>query len=103
MAGLRKNLVTVELMNGSVVGPERIIFADKIRLEKAARAHSWDLSRDEIRMGSFFAYAVLERTGQLPREGMTYEELLPELIDVQVSSEEPAEADEDPTPADTSA
>jgi hypothetical protein len=33
---------------------------------------------------------------------MTYEELLPELIDVQVSSEEPSD-DEDPTPADTSA
>ena len=101
MAGLRKNLVTVELMNGSVVGPERIIFADKIRLEKAARANSWDLSRDEIRMGSFFAWAVLDRTGQLPAEGMKYEEFLPEILDVQVSSEEPA--DEDPTTADTSA
>lgn len=101
MAGLRKNLVTVELMNGSVVGPERIIFADKIRLEKAARANSWDLSRDEIRMGSFFAWAVLDRTGKLPAEGMKYEEFLPEILDVQVSSEEPA--DEDPTTADTSA
>lgn len=101
MAGLRKNLVTVELMNGSVVGPERIIFADKIRLEKAARANSWDLSRDEIRMGSFFAWAVLDRTGQLPAEGMKYEEFLPEILDVQVSSEEPA--DEDPTTADISA
>ena len=102
MAGLRKNLVTVELMNGSVVGPERIIFADKIRLEKAARANSWDLSRDEIRMGSFFAWAVLDRTGQLPTEGMKYEEFLPEILDVQVSSEEPEDAD-DPTTADTSA
>lgn len=101
MAGLRKNLVTVELMDGSVVGPERIIFADKIRLEKAARANSWDLSRDEIRMGSFFAWAVLDRTGQLPAEGMKYEEFLPEILDVQVSSEEPT--DEDPTTADTSA
>lgn len=103
MAGLKRNLVSVELADGNVIGPERIIFADKIRLERTARANSWDLSRDEIRMGSFFAYAVLERTGQLPREGMTYEELLPELIDVQVSSEDPTEADEDPTPADTSA
>lgn len=102
MAGLKKNLVAVELTNGDVIGPERIIFADKIRLERTARANGWDLSRDEIRMGSFFAYAVLERIGQLPREGMTYEELLPELIDVQVSSEEPSD-DEDPTPADTSA
>ena len=101
MAGLRKNLVTVELMNGSVIGPERIIFADKIRLEKAARANSWDLSRDEIRMGSFFAWAVLDRTGKLPAEGMKYEDFLPEILDVQVSSEEPT--DEDPTTADTSA
>ena len=101
MAGLRKNLVTVELMDGSVVGPERIIFADKIRLEKAARANSWDLSRDEIRMGSFFAWAVLDRTGKLPAEGMKYEDFLPEILDVQVSSEEPT--DEDPTTADTSA
>lgn len=101
MAGLRKNLVTVELMDGSVVGPERIIFVDKIRLEKAARANSWDLSRDEIRMGSFFAWAVLDRTGKLPAEGMKYEEFLPEILDVQVSSEEPE--DEDPTTADTSA
>ena len=102
MAGLRKNLVTVELMNGSVVGPERIIFADKIRLEKAARANSWDLSRDEIRMGSFFAWAVLDRTEQLPTEGMKYEEFLPEILDVQVTTEEPEDAD-DPTTADTSA
>lgn len=102
MAGLRKNLVTVELMDGSVVGPERIIFADKIRLEKAARANSWDLSRDEIRMGSFFAWAVLERTGKLPTEGMKYEDFLPEILDVQVTSEEPEDAD-DPTTADISA
>ena len=102
MAGLRKNLVTVELMDGSVVGPERIIFADKIRLEKAARANSWDLSRDEIRMGSFFAWAVLDRTGKLPAEGMKYEEFLPEILDVQVTSEEPEDAD-DPTTADISA
>ena len=102
MAGLRKNLVTVELMDGSVVGPERIIFADKIRLEKAARANSWDLSRDEIRMGSFFAWAVLERTSKLPTEGMKYEEFLPEILDVQVTTEEPEDA-EDPTTADTSA
>lgn len=103
MAGLRKNLVTVELSDGSVVGPERIIFADKIRLEKAARANSWDLSRDEIRMGSFFAWAVLDRTGQLPTEGMKYEAFLPEILDVQVTTEDPVEDDEDPTPADTSA
>ena len=101
MAGIRKNKVTVELMDGTVIGPERIIFADKIRLEKTARANSWDLSRDEIRMGSFFAWAVLERTGQLPTEGLTYEAFLPEICDVQVASEEPE--DEDPTTADTSA
>ena len=103
MAGLKKSLISVELANGNVVGPERIIFADKIRLEKTARANGWDLSRDEVRMGSFFAYAVLERTGQLPRDGMTYEELLPELLDLQVSVEDPSEDDEDPTPAATSA
>lgn len=101
MAGIRKNMVTVELMSGEVVGPERVIFADKIRLEKTARNNGWDLHRDEIRMGSFFAWAALERTGKLPVEGMTYEDFLVELCDVQVTSEDPE--DEDPTPADTSA
>lgn len=101
MAGLKRQLISVELTDGTVVGPERIIFADKIRLERTARVNSWDMTRDEMRMGSFFAFAALERTGNLPREGMTYEELLPEILDLQVTTEDPS--DDDPTPADTSA
>lgn len=101
MAGLKKSLISVELMDGTIIGPERIIFADKIRLERTARANGWDMSRDEMRMGSFFAYAALERIGQLPTEGMSYEDLLPEILDLQVTAEHPA--DEGPTTADTSA
>lgn len=102
MAGLKKQFISIELADGTVIGPERIIFADKIRLERTARANGWDMARDEMRLGSFFAFAALERTGQLPREGMTYEELLPELLDLGVAVEEPSD-EESPTTADTSA
>lgn len=101
MAGMRKSLISVEMSNGQVLGPERIIFADKIRLEKTARNNGWDMGRDEFRVQSFLSWAALQRTGDLA-EDLGYEKFLEQLIDVQFSQEDPDD-DEDPTPADTSA
>lgn len=100
MSPIRQNRITVELADGTVVGPVRVIFADKLRLERTARASNWDISRDEFRVQSFLAWAALNRTGDLA-EGVGYEQFLEQLIDIQFDAN--SEADEDPTTADTSA
>ena len=100
MAGMRRTNITVEMNDGQVLGPERVIFADKMRLERTARASNWDMGRDEFRVQSFLAWAALDRTKALP-EGTGYEQFLEQLIDIAFDAN--ADDDEDPTPADTSA
>lgn len=100
MSPIRKNTVTVELTDGTILGPERVIFADKLRLERTARASNWDMSRDEFRVQSFLSWAALERTKQLA-EGTGYEQFLEQLVDIQFNAD--AGDDADPTQADTSA
>lgn len=100
MTAIRRTTLTIELTDGTILGPERVIFADKLRLEKTGRANNWDLNRDEFRVQSFLAFAAFERSGQLP-EGTSYEQFLELLVDLEFSAI--AGGDEDPTQADTSA
>jgi len=100
MASIRRTVISAELTDGSILGPERVIFADKLRLEKSARANNWDINRDEFRVQSFLAFAAFDRTHQLP-EGTGYEAFLELLVDLEFVAR--AGGDEDPTPADTSA
>ena len=95
---MRKNFITVEMNDGTVHGPERVIFADKMRLERTGRASNWDLARDEVRMQSFLAWAALDRTKAI--QDLGYEQFLEAVVDIEFKSEA---GDESPTPADTSA
>lgn len=98
MANVRHTMITVEMQDGSVLGPERVIFADKMRLERSAKANKWDIGRDEFRTQSFLAWAALNRTKATE---LGYDLFLEQLIDVVFEAD--AQVDDDPTQADTSA
>lgn len=94
MSGIIKQTVTVELTDGRVFGPERIIHADKIALEKTARARNWDVEKNFATTNAFLGWAALKRTGGAVVGG--FEEFLDDLVDVAVERGEPV----DPTQAD---
>lgn len=94
---MKQNRVSVELLDGTVIEQLRVLFADKIRLERAARANGWDLARDEIRVQGFLAWSAAERTGATSE---AYEPFLEQIADVDF---EAGVTDEDPTTADPSA
>lgn len=93
---MRKNVISVEMSDGTVHGPHRVTFADKVLAERTFRANGWDLQREPIRLEGFFGFAALKREGIFTG---SYEEFLEQLIDTSFE----AGADEDPTQADTSA
>lgn len=100
MAEMRRTMITVELTDGKILGPERVIFADKMRLERSAKANKWDIGRDEFRTQSFLAWAALERTKATT---LKYDDFLDKLTDVVFEANAQDEDGEDPTTADTSA
>lgn len=63
MSGIIKQTVTVELTDGRVYGPERIIHADKIALEKTARNRGWDVEKNFATTNAFLGWAVAKRVG----------------------------------------
>lgn len=101
MAEMRRTMITVELADGKILGPERVIFADKMRLERSAKANKWDIGRDEFRTQSFLAWAALNRAKDTD---LGYEAFLEALTDVVFEANAQDDEDgEDPTAADTSA
>lgn len=95
---MRKIIVTAEMADGTVHGPERVIFADKMRTEKSCRANGWGIGRDEFRTQSLMTWAALNRTGAVT-EG--YEAFLDQLVDIDFDVS--GDTTDDPTKADTSA
>lgn len=88
-----KQFVTVELADGSVIGPVRIIHADKILLEKTARNRGWDVEKQFATTNAFMGWAAAKRAGEYPG---SFEEFLDVLIAVEVDRGEPV----DPTQTD---
>lgn len=76
---MNKAMTTVEMLDGTIYGPERILYIDKMKCERAARRNEWDTSRDEVTVGGFLAWATLTRTGKIT---MPYEEFIEAVADV---------------------
>lgn len=76
---MNKAMTTVEMLDGTIYGPERILYIDKMKCERAARRNEWDTSRDEVTVGGFLAWATLMRTGKIT---MPYEEFIEAVADV---------------------
>lgn len=63
---------------------ERLIIADKIAAERAARAGGWNIQEQPVTLTAFWAWQVMKRTKRIP-ESLTYEDFLKnELIDAIV-------------------
>ena len=76
---MNKAMTTVEMLDGTIYGPERILYIDKMKCERAAHRNGWDTSRDEVTVGGFLAWATLTRTGKIT---MPYEEFIEAVADV---------------------
>ena len=76
---MNKAMTTVEMQDGTIYGPERILYIDKLKCERAARRNEWDTNRDEVAMGGFLAWATLTRMGKIT---MPYEEFIEAVADV---------------------
>ena len=76
---MNKAMTTVEMLDGTIYGPERILYIDKMKCERAARRNEWDTARDEVTIGGFLAWATLTRTGKIT---MPYEEFVEAVADI---------------------
>lgn len=91
---MRKAMTTVEMEDGTIHGPVRILYIDKLKCERAARNNSWNMQTDEITLSGFLAWAALTRTGVVT---MPYEEFIESVADVMtevldVNPEDPTRA-----------
>jgi hypothetical protein len=74
----------------------RIIFADRLRFEKTAKARGWDPEKQPMTSAGFISWAALNRSGQFPG---SYEDFLNVVIDVEIDDVKSQGADDtdDPT------
>lgn len=93
MSSIKPQFASVELRDGAIHADVRVIFADKLDLQKTAKLRGWkDLESMPFTVSSFLAWRALVRTGQYTNN---YDAFLGDLIDVQMDDErELAEADD---------
>lgn len=70
----------------------RIIFADRLRFEKTAKARGWDPEKQPMTSAGFITWAALNRTGQFPG---SYDDFLAVLIDVEIDDAKSVSEDTD--------
>ncbi|MGQ4576146.1 hypothetical protein ACUH93_07040 [Dermabacteraceae bacterium P7006] len=68
----------IEFNDGRMIGPVRIILADKIQWSRTARVNNWD-TQDETLILAFAAWHAAKRVGLID---MTYEEFVEQTADV---------------------
>lgn len=90
---LIKQHAQFELQDGTVSEPIRIIFADKVQLERTARAERWDLEQDFTKVNSLLTWSAARRTGITE---LDYETFCAQLVDCIVERA----GDVDPTQTD---
>ena len=80
-----------ELQDGTVTEPMRIMQADKLALERTAKAQGWDLAEDGITTNVFLAWRGATRAGYTQAQ---FEDFSNQLVDLSIVNGEPL----DPTP-----
>lgn len=94
MSAITPVYITLELAD-SVVGPFRVLAADKIATERTCRRFKWDFA-DGPRTHTLMAFYAAKRLGHTAAED--YDHFMTELIDYQISNDLPEDADAlDPT------
>lgn len=92
---LVKQHTQFELADGTVSEPIRVVFADKVQLERTARAERWDLEKDFTKVNSLLAWSAAKRTGAIAPD-LAYSEFVAQLVDCVVERD----GDVDPTRTD---
>ena len=97
MAKITPVYAAVEMSNGFGWEDVRIILADRLALEKTAKARGWDVEHHPQQAASFMAWAALTRLGEYSE---TFEHFLNATIDVQLDDAKET-GDVDPTSSPT--
>lgn len=93
---IKRFYITVELLAGTILGPTRVLAADKIATENTCRNQNWPYT-DSPRIHLLMGYHALKR------EGASYDnfqEFLNDVADYAVDNDDNTAqgAEEDPTP-----
>lgn len=91
MANFRRIDAKALMVDGTEYGPVRIVHADKVRWERAARANDWSTEDNPMTFNAFLTWSALDRTKAVT---MSYEEFTANLETAETSE---AEASENPT------
>ena len=92
---LNKSFAQFELADGTVSDEIRIIFADKVQLERTARAERWDMEKDFTKVNSLLTWAAAKRSGAIP-EDWSYQTFVANVVDLAIEKA----GDVDPTQTD---
>lgn len=94
MATITKLFFNLELLDGTVLGPVRILAADKIAAESSARKQRWHWD-DNPRIHTLMGFYAARRTGLT--NAANYDEFMEQLADFSISNDDGQDDDEDPT------
>lgn len=87
---IKKFTVSIELTDGRLIGPSRVLAADRIAAESLMRRRGWDFEEGP-RLYSALAWSVAKRTGETEKD---YPEFIDELVDWNVALAEEEEGEE---------
>ena len=90
---IKKFLVSIELADGHIIGPARVLAADRIVAESLIRRRGWAFEEGP-RLYSALAWAAAKRLGETTAD---YDEFLETLADWNLSVDEEDERTENPT------
>ena len=91
---IKKFTVTLELSDGQIIEPTRVLAADRIAAESLMRRRGWEFSEGP-RLYSALAWSVAKRTGVTEKD---YPEFMDELVDWNLEAPDEEETDpENPT------
>lgn len=94
MSSITPVYITLELTTG-IVGPFRVLAADKIATERTCRRFKFDFA-DGPRTHTLMAFYAARRLGHTHADD--YDAFMTELVDYQISNDLPEDADAlDPT------
>lgn len=98
---MRKIFSTIELADGTIVGPVRVTLAHKVQAEKTAKARAIPL--ESVTFDALLSW-LASRDLDTPVKGTTFDEWQAAIVDAVTSVEDPEDGDElDPTRTDRGA
>lgn len=91
---MRRIILDVEMMDGTVHDDLRVVQADMIRHADVSRRHKWGgIEDDPIRAMTFFAYAAMTRLGLYPAD-KGFDQYVTDVAMVDDGGDEPVDPTE---------